>query len=63
MRDVEFYDVRFVQNVLYLFDQGKNIREIAFLMDTDVEIVDNIICDSLAKDMVEDAMKDFEPKC
>lgn len=56
MIDVRLLDPRFVADIVYLFEKGENIGRIAYLMDTDMETVDQILCDSIAKDMVEDEM-------
>lgn len=47
------YDPRFVEDVLFLFAKGDNIGRIAYLLDTDMDTVDEIICASLAKEISE----------
>lgn len=47
------YDPRFVEDVLFLFVKGDNIGRIAYLLDTDMDTVDEIICASLAKEISE----------
>lgn len=45
------YDPGFVEDILFLFAKGDNIGRIAYLMDTDMDTVDEIICGAIAKDI------------
>lgn len=52
-KNMKNYDPRFVEDVLFLFAKGDNIGRIAYLLDTDMDTVDEIICASLAKEISE----------
>lgn len=38
------------EQVMQLFDAGKNIYEISEILDISLEIVDNIVCTEIAKE-------------
>ena len=38
------------EDIMKLFDSGKNIYEISELLDISVELVDNIVCSEIAKE-------------
>jgi hypothetical protein len=53
MIDVNSLDKIFVDDVLYLFDEGETLSRIAFIMGCDVETVDAIVCNSISIDTSE----------
>lgn len=46
-------DPDFVQDVMQLFDSGVSIRRIASMMEVDMRIIDEIICNAISQDMSE----------
>jgi hypothetical protein len=46
--DTNSLDQVFVDDVLYLFDQGENIGRIAYIMNCDMATVDAILCDAIS---------------
>jgi hypothetical protein len=53
MIDVNSLDQVFVDDVLYLFDQGNPMNEVAYIMGCDVATVDAIICNGISIDTTE----------
>jgi hypothetical protein len=53
MIDVNSLDQVFVDDVLYLFDQGENIGRIAYIMNCDMATVDEILCNAISIDTME----------
>jgi hypothetical protein len=53
MIDVNSLDQIFVDDVMYLFDQGENIGRIAYIMNCDMATVDAIVCNGISIDTTE----------
>jgi hypothetical protein len=53
MIDVNSLDKIFVDDVMYLFDQGKNLSQIAYIMGCDTDMVDAIVCQSITDDVID----------
>jgi hypothetical protein len=53
MIDVNSLDKIFVDDVLYLFDQGEPMSEIAYIMGCDVATVDAIVCNGISIDTMD----------
>jgi len=53
MIDVNSLDKIFVDDVLYLFDQGEPMSEIAYIMGCDIATVDAIVCNGITIDTME----------
>jgi hypothetical protein len=53
MIDVNSLDKIFVDDVMYLFDQGENLGRIAYIMNCDVQTVDAIVCNGISIDTME----------
>jgi hypothetical protein len=53
MMNVNSLDKIFVDDVLYLFDQGEPISRIAYIMGCDLETVDAILCSKISTDIMD----------
>jgi hypothetical protein len=53
MIDVNSLDKIFVDDVMYLFDQGESLSQISYIMGCDVEMIDAIVCNGISVDSSE----------
>jgi hypothetical protein len=53
MIDVNSLDKIFVDDVLYLFDKGETLSQIAYIMGCDIATIDAIVCNGISIDTVE----------
>jgi hypothetical protein len=53
MIDVNSLDKIFVDDVMYLFDQGEPLSRIAYIMGCDTEMIDAIVCQSITNDTLD----------
>jgi len=53
MIDVNSLDQVFVDDVMYLFDQGSSMSKIAYIMGCDNATVDAIVCNGISVDTAE----------
>jgi hypothetical protein len=53
MIDVTSLDKIFVDDVMYLFDQGENISRIAYIMGCESSLIDSIICGDISQQTME----------
>jgi hypothetical protein len=53
MIDVNSLDKIFVDDVMYLFDQGETLSRIAYIMGCDTEMIDAIVCNGISIDTTE----------
>jgi hypothetical protein len=53
MIDVNSLDKIFVDDVLYLFDKGETLSQIAYIMGCDIATIDAIVCNGISIDTTE----------
>lgn len=53
MIDLSNYDQNFIDELMFLFDMGETVNQIAAKMKCDVNTVDQIICETISSNTLE----------